>query len=380
MADALETLTRLREDPYSYARSWKERTGGPVVGFFCSYAPEELIHASGALPVRITGEDRTPSASGAHLQSYCCSLARTGLDMALEGRLDFLDGTAFVHTCDTMQRLSDIWRLNAGFTLHLDTVLPVRFEGEAAESYLYEELARARSSLEAWRGAPVEDAAIRDSIAAYNRNRGLLDRLYGLRRDNPSLLSSASAVWAVSTSALMEKEEHSALLERLLDELEDGGSAKGAASRGDRVRLFGLGSVMDQWGFLEMVEEVGGTIIDDDFCSGHRYFDAQAPDDEDPLRSIAARLTSRSLCACKHRPSGERAPLIAERISESGAQGAIFFHFKYCEPHAFDYPYLKKALDDMGVPSLLLEIEQGSVSIEQLRTRVEALIETIKGD
>jgi len=45
----------------------------------------------------------------------------------------------------------------------------------------------------------------------------------------------------------------------------------------------------------------------------------------------------------------------------------------------FDYPHVKKALDDAGVPSINLEIEQGSVSIEQLRTRVEALVETIRG-
>lgn len=383
MGESLESLMKLREEPYSYARSWKERTGKPVIGFFCSYAPEEMIHAAGVLPVRIIGEDRTPGASGAHLQSYCCSLARTSLDRALEGDLDFLDGTSFVHTCDTMQRLSDIWRLNTGYAVHLDTVLPVRFEGEAAEGYIYEELTDFRRKLAAWLGTEIEDGALKKSIEAYNRNRELLNRLYLMRREDPSILSSDRAIWVVSSSALMEKNEHNALLEGLLDELgmePQAPGADGAGSGGRKVPLFGIGSVMDQWGFLEMVEDVGGTLVDDDFCSGHRYFDALAPEDDDPLRSIAARLMSRSLCACKHRPSGERAPIIAERVSQSGARGAIFFQFKYCEPHAFDYPYLKKALDEMKVPSLLLEIEQGSVSIEQLRTRVEALLETIRGD
>ncbi|MBU4301860.1 MAG: hypothetical protein KKE56_03745, partial [Actinobacteria bacterium] len=87
--DALSRLTDSAKDPYSRARDWKERTGGKVMGFFCHYAPEEMIHAAGALPARITGENRVISESGAHLQSYCCSLARTGLDMALGGDLDF---------------------------------------------------------------------------------------------------------------------------------------------------------------------------------------------------------------------------------------------------------------------------------------------------
>lgn len=379
MGEALDILMKLREDSYSYARSWKERTGRPVMGFFCSYAPEEIIHAAGALPVRITGEDRTPSESGAHLQSYCCSLARTSLDKALEGELDFLDGTAFVHTCDTMQRLSDIWRLNTGYAVHLDTVLPVRFEGEAALRYMYDELVDFRRKLADFIGGPIEDEALKASIEVYNRNRELLARLYSLRREDPSVLTSDRAIWVVSSSALMEKSEHNDLLEELLEELEQESSSHNGGE-GSTVRLFGIGSVMDQWGFLEMVEQAGGTLVDDDFCTGHRYFDALAPGGDDPVKSIAARLSDRGLCACKHRPSNDRASLIAERVSQSGAKGAIFFQFKYCEPHAFDYPYVKKALDGMGVPSLLLEIEQGSVSIEQLRTRVEALLETIRGD
>ena len=65
---ALDRLMKLRDDPYAMARSWKERTGSKVLGFFCCYAPEEMMHAAGALPVRITGENRDISKSAAHLQ------------------------------------------------------------------------------------------------------------------------------------------------------------------------------------------------------------------------------------------------------------------------------------------------------------------------
>jgi bzd-type benzoyl-CoA reductase N subunit len=383
MGDALKRLLDMREDPFAYARAWKERTGRPVIGFFCCYTAEEIIHAAGALPVRITGADRSMSKSGAHLQSYCCSLARTSLDMALEGELEFMDGTSFVHTCDTMQRLSDIWRLNTGYAFHFDTVLPVRFEGTAAEDYLYDELAAFRRKMEQAVGKDIDDAALKESIRAYNRNRELLAELYRMRRENPEILPSDQALWVTASSALMEKSEHSGLLEELLSDLAQESpppSTGEARGEGGKVPLFGIGSVMDQWQFLKMVEDIGGTLVDDDFCTGHRYFDAPAPDDADPLKSIALRMTSRSLCPCKHRPSDERASCITERVSGSGAKGAIFFQFKYCEPHAFDYPYLKGALDEMGIPTLLLEIEQGSVSIEQLRTRVEALLESIRAE
>jgi benzoyl-CoA reductase/2-hydroxyglutaryl-CoA dehydratase subunit BcrC/BadD/HgdB len=179
----------------------------------------------------------------------------------------------------------------------------------------------------------------------------------------------------------MEKSEHNALVEEILADLKSGspspleGEGRG---EGELVPLFGIGSVMDQWDFLKMLEESGATFIDDDFCDGRRYFDTQAREDLPPVEAIAHRLWDRKACPCKHAPSKERAKCIVEEATASGAKGAIFFQFKFCEPHAFDYPHVKKALDEAGIPSLNLEIEQGSVSIEQMRTRVGALVETIK--
>lgn len=370
---ALDRLMKLRDDPYAMARSWKERTGSKVLGFFCCYAPEEMMHAAGALPVRITGENRDISKSAAHLQSYCCSLARTGLDMALDGTLSFLDGTVFVHTCDTMQRLSDIWRLNAGFAVHADIIIPVRFETDSAWAYMIAELSSFKEKLSEFLG-PIDDAAIIESIRLYNKNRALLSEVYDLRRANPEVLPYDQALWIVASSALMEKSEHNALVEEILSDLKEAPSP----ATDDRVPLFGIGSVMDQWEFLKMVEESGATFIDDDFCDGRRYFDTLAREDLPPVEAIAHRLWDRKTCPCKHAPSKERAKCIVEEAKASGAKGAIFFQFKFCEPHAFDYPHVKKALDAAQIPSLNLEIEQGSVSIEQMRTRVSALVETIK--
>ena len=36
----------------------RKAQGKPVFGWLCTYVPEEIIHAAGALPVRITGYNR----------------------------------------------------------------------------------------------------------------------------------------------------------------------------------------------------------------------------------------------------------------------------------------------------------------------------------
>ncbi len=31
------------ENRHDYAKAWKKRTGGKVLGYFCTYVPEELL-------------------------------------------------------------------------------------------------------------------------------------------------------------------------------------------------------------------------------------------------------------------------------------------------------------------------------------------------
>jgi benzoyl-CoA reductase/2-hydroxyglutaryl-CoA dehydratase subunit BcrC/BadD/HgdB len=50
---------------------------------------------------------------------------------------------------------------------------------------------------------------------------------------------------------------------------------------------------------------------------------------------------------------------------------------KFCDPHAFDYPYLKKFLDDAGVANILLEVEEQLPSDAQLKTRFETFVDMI---
>jgi benzoyl-CoA reductase/2-hydroxyglutaryl-CoA dehydratase subunit BcrC/BadD/HgdB len=88
----MKNMDKIREaarDPYGYAESYKTRTRKKVVGYFCSYAPEEIIWAAGALPFRIFSRKSGIHLADRHLQSYCCSLVRGVLEEALSGALKF---------------------------------------------------------------------------------------------------------------------------------------------------------------------------------------------------------------------------------------------------------------------------------------------------
>jgi len=106
------------DDPYAYAHALKQNRKKPLVGYFCSYAPEELIHAAGAVPFRIFGTRQNISLADAHLQSYCCSLVRGGLEDALKGSCLFLTARSF----PILAILSRGFRISGGLMPDLNSI------------------------------------------------------------------------------------------------------------------------------------------------------------------------------------------------------------------------------------------------------------------
>ncbi|MEN6466330.1 MAG: 2-hydroxyacyl-CoA dehydratase family protein [Syntrophaceae bacterium] len=360
------------EDPLAYARELKKNTGARIVGYMCSYAPEEIIFAAGASPLRLFGASGPIALADAHLQSYCCPLVRGSLDNALSGRLDFLDGAVFPHTCDSIQRLSDIWRLNVRGCFHIDAVLPVKLNTESSRLYMARVIAKFRRDLEEKLGTEITDEKIRAAISLYNAIRRGLKKLYELRAQNPSALRGSDLHAAVKSAMVMERNDYLAALKDLIEQIE---SSRMVEYRGKRLML--TGGVCSQPDIYGIIEDAGGAVVGDDLCTGSRYFEGMADETGDPEAAIAARFHGRAICPAKHLGIRERGRRLVEAAVKLNADGVIFLLLKFCDPHAFDYPYIKDMLDRAGMPVLLLDIEDRPSGSESLRTRLETFIEMI---
>ncbi len=360
-------------DPIGYARNWKAETQSRIVGYFCSYAPEEIIWAAGALPYRILGAGGTISRADGHLQAYSCSLVRGALDDALLGNLDFLDATVFPHTCDSIQRLSDIWRLNAGFDLHLDLVLPVKLNTQSAENYMQAVIKKFRRDLEAGLKVKITDRKLKKAIQTFNQIRTCLQRIYEIRRDHSDKVSSRDLHAIVKASMVMDRNVLSDRLSAVVDQLHT--QKPRTDTPGKRLVL--TGGICNMPEIYQPIEDAGGTVVWDDFCTGSRYFEGTVDPEGNPLNSIGQRYFNRIICPAKHRDCFSRGDSLLKMVENTRAQGVIFVLLKFCDPHAFDFPYIKELLDRAEIPSMLLEIEDQQTSIEQLETRLEAFIELL---
>ncbi len=370
---SIHELREIARDSFAYLRNWKTNTGRKVLGYFCTNTPEEMIQAAGLLPVRILTSSDSLSLASRHLQSYSCSLVQSSLESALRGDLGFLDGTVFPHTCDSIQRLSDIWAANLRLPFHWDLVLPVKMYTESARAYLIQELRRFRSGLEGFIGRPIPDEDLRAAIALFNENRDLLRRIYLHRQEHPDQISAADFFSLVKTATFMPKEEHSASLRRINSAIENP-----SPQSPQGVRLFLAGSVCDHAEIYKLMDSSGAWIVGDDLCTGWRQFSEDVSPDGDPIETLADRLFRKVPCPCKHNPEKDRAEDLLRRVLNSGAHGVVFVLLKFCDPHAFDYPYLKESLEKHKVPTLLLELDPGGLARGALETRIRAFVERLE--
>lgn len=380
-APLVERYADLATDPtFPSVKAWKEKTGGKAVGYFPVYPPAEIIHASGMLPVGVMGGGTRIEIDHAdsRMQSFVCSISRSTLELGLTKRVDLLDGMTFTTICDVARNLSGVWKRNFGGNGHVTELLhmPQRSADAPATTYLTAEFHRIAERMAEASGQEPTAERLANSIELYNRSRALLRRLYEIRRDHPEKIATSELYVLERLGCVMAREEHNRLLEGAIEEVE----ARSAKAR-DAVRVIVEGSFCEQppIELLEVLEEAGCYVVDDDLLVGHRWFDQDVPvDPEDPLRGLAKAYVERSkMTSVRHQGKSRRSETMMGRLKAAGADGVVFCSAKFCEPALYDYVLFKEVLEREHVPYLSLEFEEKMGAFEQARMQVETFVESI---
>ena len=341
------------------------------IGFFCPYVPEELIHAAGALPFRLMGTPIKMSHVQAHLPPNCCHLVKSSLESLLQGELDFLKGIIFSHTCDSMQGLADIWALQRRTPLQFNLMMPSHLDSELSRTFLKAEIERFKNFLESNVGK-ITPQNLKASIQLFNRIRGKLQEIYTHRPKWPKQISGIDFARIIRAGYLMDRQRYLELLNDLLNALPEK-----AEENENLVPVFLAGNMTHSDSYFSLIEEAGAIVVQDDLCSGARFLRLMVPEDTDPIEGLTNRYFTSFFCPTKYKGVYAHIETLLKEVQKSGAKGVIFLLYKYCETHFFDYPDLKQALESKGIPTLLLEVEDPSYSIGQLKIRIQAFVEML---
>jgi benzoyl-CoA reductase subunit C len=376
-----DSLTDVVQDlTLASVRRWKDQhPGGKAVAFFPVYAPVEIVHAAGMLPVLLSGAgDRLDiQHADSRFGSFICSIVKTTMEMAMTGHLEPLDAFLFSSICDSARNLCFVVKRNFP-QMYVDFIhLPHSTSG-ASVDFLAEEYRRIIDELERLGGVLVRDEDLHRSIALYNEQRRLVHLLYELRARNPHLLRAWEAYVIVRSGNFMPVEEHIAVLRRALETVSERESRKR-----DSIRVVVEGSFCEQppLEVIRLLEEAGCDIVEDDFTLAQRWFTRMVPVTGDPVRALAESYVHHSVySSVRHDTAHPRADGLAEKIKRTHAEAVIFLIAKFCEPAYFDYVLFKKKVEELGLPHLLLEFEEKLFTFDRLRTEIETFVESLVFD
>ena len=366
---------------FSTVRKWKEEhPNGRAIGYFPVYAPVEVIHACGMLPVGLNGAgDRLDiQHADARFGSFICSIVKTTLEMGLTKHLAPFDGLLFSSICDSARNLCFVFKRNFP-ELYTDFLhLPHNPNSEASVTFLMSEYERLRANLEQMNGVQLNERRLGDSIEIYNENRRLTRQLYLERARNPQLIRTSELYALVRAGNFLPVEQHTELLRATLD-----GMAQRQGKQRDSIRILVEGSFCEQppLDLIKIIEEAGCYIVDDDFSLGPRWFLRDVPVNGDPMRALAQSYINNSVySSVRHDWRHPRHKQLIEKVRQRQADAVLLLIAKFCEPAYFDYVLFKQELEKEGIPHLLMEFEEKMFTFERLRTEIETFVESLLFD
>ena len=371
---ALQVLTEAAETIVNpEVKKWKDK-GGKVVGYFCSAMPVEMITAAGFLPFRV----RATGSTGTELSDACfgsinCSFPRHAFNMALKGEYDFLDGLVIFNSCDHIRRVYDHWirQIKTPFVKILS--LPRKDEPAQVE-WFRSELSILRERMQEHFGVEITDDKLRKAIALHNKSRRSQRALYDLRKKDKPPITGAEMLAVTVAGTAMPPELFNLLLGELLHDV-----SKRSGHSDYRARLMLIGGELDNPEYVKVIENQGGLVVIDALCFGSRTLWKDVDEDiADPLTALAQYyIVDRPSCARMYTKYEKRVDYIRNMLKDFKVDGVIFERLTFCETWGFEQYSLVNDFKEWKIPLLCVDREYTLSGVGQLKTRVQAFLETL---
>ncbi|WP_151075427.1 (R)-2-hydroxyglutaryl-CoA dehydratase subunit beta [Flintibacter sp. KGMB00164] len=372
----LNEFKECSEHPYRVISAYKQE-GKKVIGVLPYFAPVELVVAAGMVPMGIWGSNKkTIAQAKEYCATFYCTIAQLALEMLLDGTLDQLDGIITPTICDTLRPMSQNFRvamegkLPCIFLAHPQNRKPAFGLQFTVDQYMH-----VKSELEKISGNTITDEALRDAIKVMNRSRKARREFVKLAGQHPEAISAVERSAVLRSAWFMEPAVHAQKLEELNEKL-----SKLPASNWKGRKVVTSGIICDNPKLLQIFDDNNIAIAADDVAQETRAFRVDASEEGDPMMALAQQFADQDydvLLYDEYSNKNRRADYVVQMVKESGAQGLVLFMQQFCDPEEMEYPYLKKALDDAGIPHIKLGVDQQMRDFGQASTAIQAFADVL---
>jgi benzoyl-CoA reductase/2-hydroxyglutaryl-CoA dehydratase subunit BcrC/BadD/HgdB len=359
-----------------------KKKGTKIVGFFPgNYVPEEMIYASGAVPLCLVegGNHRPVEAALSVVHHTICPFARAQIGERQLKKNPYylmLDMVVAPITCQHLKKVAEVWEYDGDMEI-FKLGIPHQYDGDDELAYYADRLRALKDMLQVLTGNEITTERIREAIDLYNKMRELFKKISLLRRTLDSPLRALDFVRLNHASFYVDP----ALMVDILDSVYNELMEKRRVIKEDTPRLLLLGPNMGYGDdkILKLVEAAGGEIVIEELCEGVRYYWQGIEKKGDLFQSLAkGYLVDRLPCAFMTGSAKKRLDFALHLATDFNVSGVLWYELVNCETYDSESYFFAQRMRERNIPMLILESDYGTSDVGQLKNRIDAFIEMIK--
>jgi benzoyl-CoA reductase/2-hydroxyglutaryl-CoA dehydratase subunit BcrC/BadD/HgdB len=360
-----------------------KKKGVKIIGYLPgNYVPEEIIYASGAVPICLAhgGSPLPADAALSVVPNIICPFARTQIGERLSKSNPYysmIDMVVAPITCQHLRKVTEIWEYYGDIEI-FKLGIPHQYDGDFELEYYADRLRALKDRLQVFTGNEITCERISEAIDLYNKMRQLLKKISLMRRAPDSPLSALDFVRMNHASFYADPAFMVDVLGSVYRELNE----KQGVIKVDSPRLLLLGPnmVYGDYKILELVKVAGGEIVIEDLFEGIRYYWQPIDNKGDLFQSLAkGYLVDRVPCALMRDSAKKRLDFVLSLVSDFNVSGVVWYDLLNCEAYDSESYFFAQKMRAKNIPILILESDYGSTDTGTLKIRIEAFIEVVKG-
>lgn len=378
---------KLLEDANNELVRKGQSDGLRCIATVCENVPEPLLNLPGTFSVRLRAP-RTGSLEMAtyYMTSFLCEYSRALLERAIEGGFNFADGIVSPDGCTMMNRCVENMELLKTMGRDKDNFfyeymeIPMKCDENGLNLYVLQCKNHILKLLSEKYGIDTSDAAIRKAVEQHNEICRLIREIGEFRKEEHPRITGYE--YHILTMATYVAPKH-LLADMLKETLEELKAREPDMDKNYRARVVFVGSEVDDVDVIKLVEESGAYVCADRFCYGSfpGRDEIVLNDGEDALTQVCRAYISRGQCP-RYMDTAKmvgRREYVDKLAKEYRADGIIYEQMKFCDPWAYERMVGTVVMrEEYGYPVLAVDRPYSIGSSGQMRTRVQAFVESIE--
>ncbi len=359
--------------------------GKLCLAYTCYHIPEVLLNLDNCFSTRLRAP-RTGSMDIAtyYMSSYLCGYSKALVERGIEGGYNHLNALIGSESCSEMNRAYEHFELlnlvdNDKFFVSIADI-PFKIMPHTIKHYKRQLQIKVLDKLHDVYGVDTSEAAMRKAVEEHNEVCRLITEIGEYRKEENPRITGYEFHVVCLVSYVCPKY---LIIDKLRETAEELKTRVPDKKKNYRAKIVVVGSEMDDPDFTKLMEESGALVVADRYCFGSLpgREEIHLSEDGDVLEEIILHYMKTSQCPryMSHDKVEGRKEYVKQLVEEYHAEGVIYEQLKFCEYWGYERALASHIItNDYGIPSVSVDRQYTANASGQLRTRVQAFVESLE--